>query len=124
MLIVSAVLAYPVLAGVYQSLFRAPELGLDEEWVGIDNYVRMFGDSDFWWSLYRTVLFVSHQLQAVRALCGRCILLDGGRVEADGETEDVLKAYYELVADKGVNATSGIGGRSRAARRPVVPDAV
>lgn len=58
-MVVSAILAYPVLAGIYQSLFRSAELGLDEEWVGFDNYVDLFNSSDFWWSLYRTGLFVA-----------------------------------------------------------------
>jgi multiple sugar transport system permease protein len=57
-LTVSAILAYPVLAGIYQSLFRAPELGLDEEWVGFENYVDLFNDRDFWSSLWRTAIFV------------------------------------------------------------------
>lgn len=61
-LAVSAVLAYPVLSGVYQSLFRAPELGLDEEWVGARNYSDLFQDADFWRSLYRTALFVGGSL--------------------------------------------------------------
>ena len=58
-MVVSAILAYPVLAGIYQSLFRAPELGLDEEWVGFQNYTDLFNSSDFWWSLYRTAIFVA-----------------------------------------------------------------
>ena len=61
-LVVCVVLAYPVLSGIYQSLFRAPELGLDEQWVGLQNYSDLFQDSDFWWSLYRTGLFVGGSL--------------------------------------------------------------
>jgi multiple sugar transport system permease protein len=61
-LTVSAILAYPVLAGIYQSLFRAPELGLDEEYVGLQNYSDLFQDKDFWKSLYRTGLFVGGSL--------------------------------------------------------------
>ena len=57
-LAVSIVLAFPVLAGVWRSLFRAPELGLDEEWVGFQNYGDMFRDPDFWNALWRTFQFV------------------------------------------------------------------
>lgn len=57
-LAVSIVLAIPVLIGLYDSLFRAPELGLPEEWVGLQNFSDMFQDPDFWNSLYRTGLFV------------------------------------------------------------------
>lgn len=41
----------------------------------------------------RTVLFVSHNLTAVRRLCTRAILLKGGRMEADGPTESILGTY-------------------------------
>jgi len=41
----------------------------------------------------RTVLFVSHQLSAVRQLCSRAILIDGGRITGDGSVEDVIEQY-------------------------------
>jgi lipopolysaccharide transport system ATP-binding protein len=41
----------------------------------------------------RTVLFVSHNLTAVQALCGRCIHLSKGRVVADGEPRAVIGRY-------------------------------
>ena len=58
-LTVSAVLAFPVLYGIWQSLYRSPELGLPEEFVGGLNYSDMFTDPDFWNSLYRTGIFVT-----------------------------------------------------------------
>ena len=41
----------------------------------------------------RTVLFVSHNLGAIQRLCGRSILLDGGRLVADGDTSTVVRQY-------------------------------
>jgi len=41
----------------------------------------------------RTVLFVSHNLDAVRALCPRALLLDKGRLIGDGPTPDILRSY-------------------------------
>jgi len=41
----------------------------------------------------RTVLVVSHQLPVIRALCGRALLLDGGRIVDDGEPAEVIEAY-------------------------------
>ena len=41
----------------------------------------------------RTVLFVSHNMLAIRALCSRTILLRDGRVVADGDTEEVVTQY-------------------------------
>lgn len=41
----------------------------------------------------RTVLFVSHNLDAVTRLCDRAILLQGGRVIYDGSSNEAVKAY-------------------------------
>jgi ABC-type polysaccharide/polyol phosphate transport system ATPase subunit len=41
----------------------------------------------------RTVVFVSHDLGAVRRLCARSLWLDEGRVVADGPTVDVVERY-------------------------------
>jgi lipopolysaccharide transport system ATP-binding protein len=41
----------------------------------------------------RTVLFVSHNMAAVSRLCERGILLDEGKVIADGPIHDVVRAY-------------------------------
>jgi lipopolysaccharide transport system ATP-binding protein len=43
----------------------------------------------------RTVLFVSHNMDAIRSLCTQSILLDKGTLVKAGETEDVLKAYSD-----------------------------
>jgi ABC-type polysaccharide/polyol phosphate transport system ATPase subunit len=44
-----------------------------------------------------TVLFVSHDTTLVRALCSRAILLNAGRMIADGEPVDVLNRYQRLI---------------------------
>ncbi len=41
----------------------------------------------------RTVLFVSHNMPAVARLCQRTILLEGGRILADGPSHQVLNKY-------------------------------
>ncbi len=45
----------------------------------------------------RTVLFVSHNMAAVSALCQRAILLDGGRVSCEGPAPEVVKDYQKAV---------------------------
>lgn len=42
-----------------------------------------------------TVLFVSHDMAAVRRLCNRVIWINGGRIVADGRTDEVVHAYEE-----------------------------
>jgi len=41
----------------------------------------------------RTVLFVSHNLAAVKSLCNRAILIEGGTLAMDGEVNDVVNRY-------------------------------
>jgi lipopolysaccharide transport system ATP-binding protein len=43
----------------------------------------------------RTVLFVSHNIDAVRRLCTSSILLAAGRIQAQGETQRVLNLYLQ-----------------------------
>ena len=43
----------------------------------------------------RTVLFVSHNLGAIEALCSTAILLTGGRLTAQGPTNKVLQSYMQ-----------------------------
>src|SRR5918997_3466814 len=44
-----------------------------------------------------TILFVSHEPTLVRALCSRAILLNAGRMMADGAPVDVLNRYQRLI---------------------------
>jgi ABC-type polysaccharide/polyol phosphate transport system ATPase subunit len=41
----------------------------------------------------RTVVFVSHNLEAIMSLCPRSICLDYGRIVAEGPSPDVVEAY-------------------------------
>ena len=47
----------------------------------------------------RTVLFVSHNMNAVRQLCDRCIVLEKGKILFDGDTNQAIAVYM------GVNGT-------------------
>ncbi len=49
----------------------------------------------------RTILFVSHSLAAVSALCDRGVLIERGRVIGDGPVEEVLARYVEMVREGG-----------------------
>jgi lipopolysaccharide transport system ATP-binding protein len=43
----------------------------------------------------RTVLFVSHDLAAIRQLCARIVWLDNGRVRAEGSAPEILEQYTD-----------------------------
>jgi hypothetical protein len=47
-----------------------------------------------------TVLFVSHDAAAVRALCSRAILLKTGSVIADSKPADVLNLYQKIIMER------------------------
>lgn len=53
----------------------------------------------------RTVLFVSHNMQAVRNICTRAIYLDKGRVCVSASTEEAIEAYLRSVRDAGHSKT-------------------
>ncbi|MFH1772973.1 MAG: Wzt carbohydrate-binding domain-containing protein, partial [Patescibacteria group bacterium] len=43
----------------------------------------------------RTILFVSHNMGAIRQLCKKCILLEKGEIKMIGETNDIIKDYLD-----------------------------
>ncbi len=47
----------------------------------------------------RTVLFVSHNMSAIRRLTGRCILLDRGRLTHDAPVQQAIDLYLTQAAD-------------------------
>ena len=41
----------------------------------------------------RTVLYVSHNMNTIRQLCDRCIVLDKGKIVYDGDVEEAIEVY-------------------------------
>jgi len=65
----------------------------------------------------RTVLLVSHDMNAIRRLCRTGVWLERGRLRAVGEARDVVRQYEESVA-----AGNGpTGGRAERTDRPASP---
>jgi ABC-type sugar transport system permease subunit len=57
--VVALLLAFPVLYGVYQSLFAAPVFGAEQSFVGLQNYVEFFQSDRFFHALRVTTIFVT-----------------------------------------------------------------
>jgi lipopolysaccharide transport system ATP-binding protein len=53
----------------------------------------------------RTVLFVSHNMQALAQLCDRAILIEEGRITRDGPSGDVVAHYLQTTAGVGSSRT-------------------
>ena len=101
-------------SGMYVRLAFAVAAHLEPEVLMVDEVLAV-GDAEFQKKCLgkmgsvaregRTVLFVSHDMNAVRRLCPRTILLDGGRVLADGNTFDLVQRYLAPSSSSGSPAT-------------------
>ena len=90
-------------SGMYVRLAFAVAAHLEPELLVVDEVLAV-GDAEFQRRCLgkmenvarthgRTVLFVSHNMQAVQSLCDRSILLDEGRLVAEGPTPQVVDQY-------------------------------
>jgi lipopolysaccharide transport system ATP-binding protein len=92
-------------SGMYVRLAFAVAAHLESEILIVDEVLAV-GDAEFQKKCLgkmgevskgegRTVLFVSHNLDAVKVLCNRGLLLNSGKLEMTGFTNEVLKSYSE-----------------------------
>jgi lipopolysaccharide transport system ATP-binding protein len=98
-------------SGMYVRLAFAVAAHLEPEILVVDEVLAV-GDAEFQKKCLRkigdvahagrTVLFVSHNMQAVTRLCSRCILLHHGRIKLDGDSNQVANAYL----NSGVTTTA------------------
>jgi len=103
-------------SGMYMRLAFAVAAHVDPDVLLIDEILAV-GDEYFqrkcfaklneFRSQKKTICFVSHDLAAVQRLCRRGVLLDHGKVRAEGEIRRVLEAYSELVEAKEHHAIAG-----------------
>ncbi|MBX5489780.1 MAG: ABC transporter ATP-binding protein [Chloroflexi bacterium] len=97
-------------SGMYMRLAFAVAAHLEPEILLVDEVLAV-GDAEFQkrcmgkmqdvGGLGRTVLFVSHNMPAILRLCPRVILLDGGRVVADGPAAEVTARYLQATQQIG-----------------------
>jgi lipopolysaccharide transport system ATP-binding protein len=100
-------------SGMYVRLAFAVAAHLEPEILIIDEVLAV-GDAEFQKKCLgkmkeishgggRTVLFVSHNILAVRSLCDRGLFLEDGRVVVDAPVEDAVAAYVGTVASSGAS---------------------
>ena len=85
-----------------------PEILLVDEVLAVGDaefQARCLGRMEDFGATGRTVLFVSHNLQAISQLCDRTILMDTGRVVMDGPSGDVVAQYLQTSAGAGSSRT-------------------
>lgn len=56
----------------------------------------------------RTIIIVSHSLDQVVDLCGRCVLLDGGRVKYDGNPSIAVARFRDLLEERRITEKSAV----------------
>jgi lipopolysaccharide transport system ATP-binding protein len=81
-----------------------PEVLLIDEVLAVGDYEfqqRCMGRIEDIGKSGRTVLFVSHDLQAVSRLCSRAHWLEGGHVALSGPSQDVVASYLQAMAGVG-----------------------
>jgi lipopolysaccharide transport system ATP-binding protein len=64
-----------------------------------------------------SILFVSHDMRAVRSLCDRVLWLDAGHIRAEGTAEDVVGAYLAGLSEHEMALLSEHRGRLGPGRR-------
>jgi lipopolysaccharide transport system ATP-binding protein len=93
-------------SGMYIRLAFAVAAHLEPEILIVDEVLAV-GDADFQRRCIgrmtevardgSTVIFVSHNMQPVRALCDRALLLESGRIIDDGPTDAVVRRYLASI---------------------------
>ena len=92
-------------SGMYVKLAFAVAAHLDSEIIVMDEVLAV-GDMKFQKKCLgkmsevsesedRTVLYVSHNMNTIRQLCTRCIVLDHGTVSFDGNVEEAIRIYMD-----------------------------
>jgi lipopolysaccharide transport system ATP-binding protein len=96
-------------SGMYVRLAFAVAAHLDPEILIVDEVLAV-GDAAFQKKCLgkmgsfaqsgRTVLFVSHNMEAIRTLCQRCVWMKDGRLHKDGRTDDIVEAYFNSISNE------------------------
>jgi lipopolysaccharide transport system ATP-binding protein len=110
-------------SGMYVRLAFAVAAHLEPEILIIDEVLAV-GDAEFQKKCLgkmdevakagRTVLFVSHNMAAVKNLCTRAILIDKGQVTFEGSIQDAISRYNSIVSQQKLKFdTSDYSSRKR-----------
>lgn len=114
-------------SGMYVRLAFAVAAHLEPEILVVDEVLAV-GDTEFQKKCLgkmedvatkhgRTILFVSHNMGAIRNLCKRVILLERGRIKAIGPTDKVVEQYLKGAIDTHVPLTKRIDRQGNGAVR-------
>lgn len=89
---------------IVDEVLAVGDAAFQEKCLGKMNSIARGGD--------RTILFVSHNTAAVRALCTRALLMESGHLSFDGSVDDALSRYLHHGGNTGAQALSRLQGGS------------
>ncbi len=115
-------------SGMFVRLAFAVAINVDPEILIVDEALAV-GDYRFQAKCYnkfeqlkamgKTILFVTHDIDAVRKFCSRAIWIDGGRMIMDGGVRDVTSKYMEFITgDKSKSALEFINADTLNSEKP------
>jgi ABC-type polysaccharide/polyol phosphate transport system ATPase subunit len=97
-------------SGMFARLAFAVAIQVDPDILIVDEILSV-GDLGFQAQCFRkieqlrekgtSILFVTHDLNAIQTLCDHVILLDQGRVREEGNPQDVVNAYIVMLSERG-----------------------
>lgn len=115
-------------SGMFVRLAFAVAINIEPEILIVDEALSV-GDVFFQAKCYRkfeefkqmgkTILFVSHDLNAISKYCDRVILLNKGRQESEGDPKEMVDLYKQLIVNQ--TATTD-GSRAERTGREEIPD--
>ena len=107
-------------SGMFVRLAFAVAINIDPEILIVDEALSV-GDVFFQAKCYRkfedfkkagkTILFVSHDLGSISRYCDRVVLLDHGRMLAEGGPKEMVNLYKRLIVHQGPAAAGQTAGR-------------
>ncbi len=69
----------------------------------------------------RTVLYVSHNMNTIRQLCDRCIVLEKGKVVFEGAVDEAIEIYMSSTHNEWVEGQTEFDLRNAISRSPYTP---
>ena len=71
-----------------------------------------------------TVLFVSHNIDQIKRICNKAILLEQGRLIADGPVEEVCSIYETMIGDTELSEAKKKAKKKKKKKKKPVPETV
>ncbi len=120
-------------SGMYVRLAFAVAAHLEPEILLVDEVLAV-GDAEFQKKCLgkmqdvskggRTILFVSHNMGAIRNLVKKCVLVHEGRILYKGDTDTCINKYLNLNSEKGLHAAKKFNDRSPTEQKPIAIESI